>query len=209
MNNLTNSNEELLPRLVRHLILNASFTSNLGLYHGKMGIVLFFAHYGRFTENCLYDNFAGELLDEIYEDINAGTSINFESGLCGIGWGIEYLLQNGFMEGDSDDVLSEIDMKIMERDIRRITDTSFRTGLKGISCYVQKRINSLCRVQGNRPFDEIYLSDWEEVVSSSVFLDDDRVLSSIIEIPPSRGDILSWDLGLKNGCAGYGLGLII
>jgi hypothetical protein len=32
--------KEILTRIANHLIINASFLSDLGLYHGKMGIVL-------------------------------------------------------------------------------------------------------------------------------------------------------------------------
>jgi hypothetical protein len=202
---MSHNDSDLQLRVIRHLVLNASFVSDAGLYHGKMGIVLFFAHYGRFTGNTLYDDFAGELPDEICEDIHTGTPIDFENGLCGIGWGMEYLLQNGFMEGDSNEILSDIDKKIMERDLRRITDQSFRTGLGGISCYIQKRINSPCRNQQEIPFDEMYLADWEATVPMPETYDDHKVLSSIIEPLPEGEDMLSWKLGLENGCAGYAL----
>ncbi|MDR0835309.1 MAG: hypothetical protein LBN11_01850 [Tannerella sp.] len=205
MKNSVKTNNEILSRIVRHLILDASFTRDIGLYHGKMGIVLFFAHYGRYTGNSLYDDFAGELLDEIYEDIHAGTSIDFENGLCGIGWGIEYLLQNGFMEGDSDEVLSEIDQKIMERNIRRITDTSFRTGLGGISCYIRKRNDSPGRNRQKKPFDETYLKEWKAIAQDAIKQDDSQLLISIMDTLPEGDDILSWKLGLENGCAGFGL----
>ena len=190
-------------RIIRHLMLQASFTSNVGLYHGKMGIVLLFAHYGRFMENTLYGDFAGELLDEIYEDIHSDTPIDFENGLCGIGWAIEYLLQNGFMEGDSDEVLFEIDRKIMERDILRINDTSFRTGLGGVSCYIQKRINSPNRTCHLKPFDEMYIKNWKYAVPFPKIVDDNCILSSIIKTVPAGDNIHSWELGLENGCAGY------
>ena len=129
-------NKLLLERIARHLIMHASYASDLGLYHGKTGIVLFFAHYARYTGNRLHDEFTGELLDKVYEEIHTNLPVNFESGLCGIGWGIAYLLQNGFMDGDSDEILSEIDDRVMERDLRRITDRSVRTGLEGISLYM-------------------------------------------------------------------------
>ena len=61
---------ELLKRIANHLIINSSFLDNLGLFHGKMGIVIFFYHYSRYTHNPLYEEFAGELLDEIFEEIH-------------------------------------------------------------------------------------------------------------------------------------------
>jgi len=201
----TDCSNNLLLRIARHLTMQASFIPDLGLYHGKMGIVLFFAHYARYTKNRLYDEFAGELLDEIYDEIHTGLPVNFECGLCGIGWGIEYLLQNGFMEGNSDEILSVIDVRIMERDLRRITDPSVRTGLEGISYYISKRINPPSRKSGCLPFDETYLNEWN-LVSRSISIPDDRViLNSIIDTHPEREDITSWKLGLETGCAGVGL----
>jgi hypothetical protein len=197
--------DELLLRIARHLIMHASFITDLGLYHGKMGIILFFAHYARYTGESLYDEFAGELLEEIQEEIHADVPINFESGLCGIGWGIEYLLQNGFMEGDSDEVLSEIDKKVIERDVRWTKDLSVRTGLAGISYYVHKRIHSTCRKSTEKPFDRMYLSDWASATKEIRLPSDREILSALIETLPTGDDIVSWKYGLENGCAGVGL----
>ena len=93
----------LLRRIANHLILHSIDIEDIGLFHGKMGVVLFFAHYARYTDSAIYDDFAGELLEEICENIPETLPINLETGLCGIGWGIEYLIQNGFMEGDSNE----------------------------------------------------------------------------------------------------------
>jgi len=194
-----------LPRIVRHLTIHASFVPDIGLYHGKIGIVLFFAHYARFTGNPLYNEFAGELLDEVYNEINTGLPVNFEYGLCGIGWGIEYLLQNGFMEGDSDEILSDIDAIVMERNLRRITDRSIKTGLGGISYYISKRINSPCRKSGNLPFDETYLADWTSTASSIVIPEDKVIFDTMIGVLPEGEDLTLWKRGLENGCAGVGL----
>ena len=97
----------LLRRIANHLILHSIDIEDIGLFHGKMGVVLFFAHYARYTDQAIYDDFAGELLEEISENIPETLPINLETGLCGIGWGIEYLIQNGFMEGDSNEILQE------------------------------------------------------------------------------------------------------
>lgn len=68
------------------LLLNASFIDNLGLMHGKMGIAIYFFHLARETENQIYEDYAGELIDEIYEEISLTTPCDFENGLAGIGW---------------------------------------------------------------------------------------------------------------------------
>ena len=202
-----NENDSL-PRIARHLIMNASFISDLGLYHGKMGIVLFFSHYARYTGNSLYDEFSGELLDDVYEEIHTGLPVNFEYGLCGIGWGIEYMLKNGFIAGDSDEILAELDNKVMERDLRRITDRSLRTGFEGISTYICTRINSSSRKSGSLPFDNTYLTNWKSVTPTIAISDDEAIWKNIVNTLPEGEDITLWRLGLENGCAGVGINII-
>ncbi|TAL66405.1 MAG: hypothetical protein EPN88_08505, partial [Bacteroidetes bacterium] len=104
--------DERLQRIANVLLLNASFTDNLGLLNGKMGIGIFFYHYSRYTGNKIFEDYAGEIIDEIYEEINPGTPVNFEDGLTGIGWGIEYLVKNKFVQADTDEALVEIDNSI-------------------------------------------------------------------------------------------------
>ena len=148
--------EILLKRIANHQMLHGSFCSDLGIQNGKMGIVLFFYHYARYVKNTLYENFAGEMLDEVILDLHNDLSICFSNGLCGIGWGIEYLIRRGFIAGDSDEILEEIDSKVIEWDPRRITDFSFETGLEGVACYVSFRSSSSSSF-GRKPFDQVYL----------------------------------------------------
>ena len=107
-----------LTRIVRQLILNTSFINNLGILNGKMGVAIFFYHYFLYTKDSKYRRFANFLLDEIYEDITIDLCSDFENGLSGIGWGIEYLIQNGFVKGNTNEVLADIDSLVFERDIR-------------------------------------------------------------------------------------------
>lgn len=101
-----------LNMLADRMMLNAGFIDNPGLAKGKMGIAVFMYHYARFSGNKAYEKFAGNLIDQIYDDINSSTPIDFENGLTGIGWGIIYLIKNGFIKGDLNDVLEEIDNAI-------------------------------------------------------------------------------------------------
>ena len=84
MGNLTPSTYE---QALAYLTINSSFIGDLGLFHGRMGIILFFAHYARATQSKHYEDFAGCLLDELYEEIHEDLPVNLENGLCGIGWG--------------------------------------------------------------------------------------------------------------------------
>jgi len=133
---------ELLQRIARYLMLHASFTSNIGLLNGKTGIAVFFYHCAKYTGKHVYDDFAGELIDEIYKEIHVNTLLDFKDGLCGIAWGIGYLIRNGFIDGDPDAVLEDLDKRIVEWDVRRISDHSLETGLTGIACYVISRMEN-------------------------------------------------------------------
>ncbi|MFR5871025.1 MAG: hypothetical protein ACLUEV_04710 [Alistipes sp.] len=71
------------------------------------------------------------MFDMVHENI----PINFVDGLCGIGWGVEHLIQNALLEGDSDDVLEDIDKKIIERDPLYIEELSLHNGI----CWKRRR----------------------------------------------------------------------
>lgn len=98
-----------IKKVTDFLLLNASFIENLGLLHGKMGVSIYFFHLARKTKNTNYEDYAKELIDEIYEEISNETPACFENGLAGIGSGIEYLVQNHFMEAETDEVLEDLD----------------------------------------------------------------------------------------------------
>ncbi|GHT19372.1 hypothetical protein AGMMS4957_03820 [Bacteroidia bacterium] len=157
--------EEILPRIARYLMLHGSFTNNIGLLNGKTGIVLFFYHYSRYTGKKIYDAFAGELIDEIYKEIHLDTPCNFKDGLCGIAWGIEYLIRHQFVEANPDEVLEDLDKQIIERDVRRMTDYSLDTGLKGIACYVIERCKN--RINKNFYIGQDYLLDLIEALTKA------------------------------------------
>ena len=195
-----------IERIANHLIINASHMKELGLYHGKMGIIIFFAHYSRYTGETLYDDYAGDLMDEIVEEIYADIPLSFERGICGIGWGVEYLFRNGFMEGDSDEILSEIDKRLMEKNLDRISDMSVATGLEGMAYYIAKRIES-SENKKTKPFDSIFLESYANALRklNKTLPDEGEIISVIYEKMPEGEDITKWKYGLANGCAGYGL----
>ena len=215
---------EIYNQALVYLTINSSFLNDLGLFHGRMGIVLFFSHYARITQNKYYEDFANYLLEDIYEDIHQDLPINIENGLCGIGWGIEYLIQQGFMEGDTDEILADIDHKVMEIDPQNLSDLSFRRGLKGIAFYVIARLNAK-RQTLTLPFDNAYLISLQKALLHVNSAEEDKIcedlrtafnhvlngrkitlslpdylIHSHLSLDKSFDEIL---LGLENGLAGW------
>lgn len=230
----TKDSPENQQQIIRHLMMYSGQSSDQGLLYGKMGVVILMCRYSRFSGNSLYEDFAGELLDTIYENLNTELPVDFERGLCGIGWSIEYLVQNQFTQGDTREILEEVNQWIMELDPRRITDVSIEHGLGGILLYVQYHLSSCISSGKKLPFDELYLCDLAHAAEGMLSLSDltpfqkqiaqtylktysqqecDAIpLSSVLsfltgDIPESQ-DIDNGKLGLRSGLAGAVLKII-
>lgn len=198
-----NTTDALLHRIANHLIMNASFLDDLGLYHGKMGIVLFFAHYAKYTSHVVYDEFANELFYEIYKEIHAEYPFNFENGLCGIGWGIEYLCHNNFLDGDCNDILYEIDRKLEEWNVFRNVDETLETGKLGWLYYVDIHVSSIVSGKSCSSFlKENYLLTTKERIVP--LLSPKKLLLTIVG-EKENVDISIDKLGLRNGIAGWAI----
>ena len=129
-------------RIVNALLLNGSFINNLGLMNGKMGIAIYFFHLTRQTNDQIYEGYAGELIDEIYEEITSYTAVDFENGLAGIGWGIEYLVQNGFIDADINEALADLDRALAHELVHHCPESiSLLNGLMGLGAYFLVRIS--------------------------------------------------------------------
>lgn len=169
--------EESLSNISRYLMLHGSFTRNLGLMNGKMGIVLFFYHYSRYSRNPLYSKFAGEMLDEIYDEIDSAYPYNFSDGLSGIAWSMVYLIRNGFVSTDDEqDFLSDLDAKVMEWDVRHLHNTSLETGILGLGHYILSRYNPKERLF-YLPSD--YIRDYFEVAQQNNLYEINQIMFEI------------------------------
>lgn len=193
--------------IIRNELIHTCSSEDLSISNGRMGLTLFLFLYFRRTGKQLHEDIAGELLDDICGDLHTSLPIGFQNGLCGIGWGIEYLIQNLFIE-ESENILEDIDLKIMDRDIRRIKDFSLETGLEGIAWYFLLRANTS---RNGNILDKNYQKDLFETCEKQKDQLSDALLSfitnrntskypfkSILDrILPNEEETLSWKNGLK------------
>ncbi len=189
-------------------MVSTAYMKENGLFHGKMGIVLFFMHYSRYRNSTDFENFANMLLDEIFEDVVFDMPIDFEDGLSGIGWGIEYLLEHNFVGGNTFDILEDIDSKLSAYNFFNYPDRSFRRGTEGVFCYLRKHLSGkvLEKEKKKKEYLKVFSKyllalDNEDVFELKSFLAD---CDFDINLPISK-----WRLGIDNGCAGYGLKLML
>ena len=156
-------------RLLHHLVLHADDSPTaIGLLNGKMGIALVLAHYARVRQLRPIEKVAEYLIDELFKRLTTLTALDFSSGLSGIGWGVEYLLQNGYMQGVGADLLSEIDRKLMEQYILRQDNWTLNDGLLGQLHYVITHIQG-ANQNGVKVFDEPFLESWQLCIKRSQF----------------------------------------
>lgn len=181
--------KDLLKRITRYLMLRASFLQNIGLLNGKLGIAIFFYKYSRYIQNDLYSDFAGELIDEIYAEIHTGYPTDFENGLSGIAWGMEYIIRNRFVEANPDEVLRDLDIQILERDVRKVTDNSLETGLNGLAHYV------LCRCVDryyNQYFGKSYINNL--IISMKKNKGEKKLIGSLSNLVNDKRNTYSFNL---------------
>ncbi len=100
-----------LEQIAKSLMYNMDRIKPMGLCQGKAAISLFLFHYFKLTGNPRYEDLAYEILQNICDKIKIiCDDLSFSEGLSGIGWLIEYLAQNQFIENNIGDVLCELDL---------------------------------------------------------------------------------------------------
>lgn len=122
------------------LLENGTIRPNgYGLFDGKMGYVLFLYHYSRYTGDLFYKRVAENMLNSILAHLSSVDSIEYGNGLAGIGYGIEYLIRNGFVEEEADNILAELDDYLAEHFVECKT-INMEHGLEGIIRYFHFRL---------------------------------------------------------------------
>lgn len=143
----------LKQHMLHHLILHAFQQDNIGLLNGRMGTAVTLCLIGRSMEEKTCIDLAEKLLDSIVRNIKKDMSIYFSNGLCGICWGIDFLLNEGFFKGNSAEICSEMDKAIMQINPARL-DYSLEYGILGLLHYVLAHLTT-CK---ELPFDNSFMN---------------------------------------------------
>lgn len=163
MNELPDERDRMIATLVLH---SADCPDDIGLITGQTGIVIAIVNYARRFRMPWLEEAADFIVDNITRRIRRMSSCGFSSGLAGIGWGVEYLIQQGFMEGDSNEILADVDRRIMRTDIRFTDDNSLDNGTLGLWHYVWARIQGNLLNSNTLPFYPVHLRGWIDLLSA-------------------------------------------
>lgn len=157
-NKTKENNTELLHKIFS-LLTSKEMPFDIGLLQGRMGIVLFLFHYGRTFQFQKSVEHAEIMLDEIVESIQLDIHYGLKTGIAGIGWGIQHLYQEGFIELDINVVLEDFDRRVMELNPPKMLNLNREYGLGGIIIYVLSRLYTIETENLDNPFDPTFLND--------------------------------------------------
>lgn len=107
-NRLSQLIDRNLQAIANIVLLNDAKAVNPGL-DGKMGTALLFFHLSRYFKNLEYEDLAEVFLNDALQEMKSSKLIKFSFDLMELGWAIDYLVKNKFIDGGIDDFLLEID----------------------------------------------------------------------------------------------------
>lgn len=110
-------NEIVLRKIANSIFINVQNVDAINIFSGKTGITLFLYHYGSYCGVESYTSLANELIDEISETISIQKNNGTENTLAAIGWCLNHLIKNDYLNGDPDEILADIDEKIITSNI--------------------------------------------------------------------------------------------
>lgn len=99
---------------IRKLAVRAGFSPRMGLYDGRMGSIIILYTGSKYFNLPDVEAIADNLLEDLLDDIKGNRDFGFSYGFAGVGWGINHLITNNFIEADSD-FFKDIDNLISEK----------------------------------------------------------------------------------------------
>ncbi|MCD4794095.1 MAG: lanthionine synthetase C family protein [Bacteroidales bacterium] len=145
-------------------------TDNSSILGGNTGISLFHFYYSKIFQNEESNNIAYDIITKTFENISKGFSYHtFAGGLAGVGWLIEFLEQNDFLECSTDETIGELDDYLYNLMINEIKSENYDYlhGASGIALYFLKRKKSEKIIQ--------YLSEYVDLLADIAIKEENRI----------------------------------
>lgn len=222
-----------LKHLAAYLRATVSYVSQGGLHNGRLGIILFFYHYANYSQDSEYQETADCMLKKILDELQADMPVDLNFGVCGLGFLLGYLLSKGFVDGDLDEILEDVDRMVVDKTNFDSEDRSLETGSLGILYYVAYRLGSKTPWV-EKVFTPDYRQRWIEWIDAWIAHPNWAIPSSdllfhckkgllgeefvmdwtyfwhiMISASPKAHSLGQWFYGLFHGGAGWGLDQIL
>lgn len=169
----------LLEQHALQVLQDSTQEGHLGL-SGKLGIAIYLMESSRVTGVRNFCLIAERLLSEVLQELSLETcGIGYQDGIIGIGVGVSYLYQRGFIQGDPDDILAEIDALVWSIiDFREVQGDHLASDILGVLLYLYLRIkgrdDKTISYLRNREY-LIYAIDWLSELDEEDVCRDSRI----------------------------------
>ncbi|MDR2037743.1 MAG: hypothetical protein LBQ60_07460 [Bacteroidales bacterium] len=125
----------------------------IGLMSGKTGIAILLYHYARFMNEPKMAESADILIGIVMREIKPDVGKEFNNGISGIIWGIDYLIKQDFLEAE-EDLFCEIDTILFQENKKKINlDDLGSESTKGI--YAWNRYNTAGLLTKNKWYQHL------------------------------------------------------
>ena len=154
----------LLEQHALQVLQDSTQEGHLGL-SGKLGIAIYLMESSRVTGVRNFGLIAERVLSEVLQELSLETcGVGYQDGIIGVGVGVSYLYQRGFIQGDPDDILAEIDALVWSIiDFREVQGDHLALDILGVLLYLYLRIkgrdDKTISYLRNREY-LIYAIDW-------------------------------------------------
>lgn len=125
-------------------ILQKEQPNNMGLFSGSIGTCLALYVINKKLKDSELCVIIDTMIENTIEKTASVRNLTLDNGLLGIGIAINYLIANNYVEGDVDEVLSDIDAKLYStlKNNKIKFGISCSTGLIGMLVYLVERLSS-------------------------------------------------------------------
>jgi len=136
--------KQLDINMIHSELINYSDTiDDLGIMNGKMGFAIYYYLMGRALGDSNLIKIAEKYIDDICDSIIDLQLVDFDSGLLGIGTGLEFLSQKSFLNINTNKVLFDFDIRLL----KYLTNNQKKSididkGLIGYLIYILYRLKS-------------------------------------------------------------------
>lgn len=130
-----------IERIALLLQLKVKEKSDAGLFSGKAGFCLLFYELYKVQKNDDASRVATALLDDVLCELPKVSSFSFASGLCGMAWMIQYLIDEGYYKADSDFMFGDLDKLVFDASQSQLAAGQYDylyQGLSGIMYLVSR-----------------------------------------------------------------------
>lgn len=141
--------------LVEDLIVQTA-RQNLepGLLDGKMGVAITLFVCGRALQRRAITILAEKILNNVLANLRRGFSTCFASGFSGIVWGIDFLIEHGYIHGTSSHICSELTKATVSVTPSRL-DLSLEYGIRGLLHHILAHLKQ----NSSSPFESNFLQE--------------------------------------------------